>query len=66
MSEIDVPTLVLHGTEDPLFPLPHGQALASEIRGATLLPLDGMGHEVPPRGLWDVVVPAIVEHTSRG
>jgi pimeloyl-ACP methyl ester carboxylesterase len=66
MPEIDAPTLVLHGTEDPLFPLPHGQALASEIRGATLLPLDGMGHEVPPRGLWDVVVPAIVEHTSRG
>ena len=65
MSEIDTPTLVLHGTEDPLFPFPHGEALASEIRGATLLPLDGMGHEVPPPGLWDVVVPAIVEHTSR-
>ncbi len=66
MAEIDTPTLVLHGTEDPLFPFPHGEALASEIRGATLLPLEGMGHEVPPHGLWDVVVPAIVEHTARG
>ena len=65
MAEIDTPTLVMHGTEDPLFPFPHGQALASEIRGAALVPLDGMGHEVPPPGLWDVVVPAIAEHTSR-
>ena len=36
MADIDVPTLVLHGTEDPLFPLPHGEALAAEIRGARL------------------------------
>ncbi|MCW2848755.1 MAG: alpha/beta hydrolase [Marmoricola sp.] len=65
MGEIDVPTLVLHGTEDPLLPLPHGEALAAEIRGATLLRLEGMGHEVPPRQLWDTVVPALVEHTAR-
>ena len=65
MAEIDVPTLVLHGTEDPLFPFPHGEALASEIHGATLLALAGMGHEVPPHGLWDVVVPAITEHTAK-
>ena len=65
MTEIDVPTLVLHGTEDPLFPFPHGEALASEIPGAALLALEGMGHEVPPRGLWGVVVPAIVEHTAQ-
>ncbi len=64
MADIDAPTLVLHGTEDPMFPLPHGEALAAEIRGATLLPLEGMGHEFPPRPLWDVVVPAIAEHTA--
>ena len=49
----------------PLFPFPHGEALAAEIRGATLLALEGMGHEVPPHGLWDVVIPAIVEHTAQ-
>ena len=64
MAEIDVPTLVLHGTDDPTFPLAHGEALAAEIRGARLVRLEGMGHEVPPRALWDVVVPAIVEHTA--
>jgi pimeloyl-ACP methyl ester carboxylesterase len=64
MADLDVPTLVLHGTDDPLFPLPHGEALAAEIRGARLVALPGMGHEVPPRPLWDVVVPAILQHTS--
>jgi len=64
MAEIEAPTLVLHGTADPLFPLAHGRALASEIRGARLVPLEGMGHEVPPRALWDVVIPEIVDHTA--
>ena len=65
MAEVDTPTLVLHGTDDPLFPIAHGRSLASEIAGARLIELEGMGHEVPPRALWDVVVPAIVEQTSR-
>jgi pimeloyl-ACP methyl ester carboxylesterase len=60
LTDIDVPTLVLHGTADPLFPFPHGEALAAKIPGATLVPLPGMGHEIPPPQLWDVVVPAIV------
>jgi pimeloyl-ACP methyl ester carboxylesterase len=64
MAEIQAPTLVLHGTDDPFFPIAHGQALADEITGGRLVPLEGMGHEVPPRALWDVVVPAIVEHTA--
>lgn len=64
LADLDVPTLVLHGTSDPLFPLPHGRALAAEIPGATLVVLEGMGHEVPPPELWDVVVPAIVAHTG--
>jgi pimeloyl-ACP methyl ester carboxylesterase len=63
MADIAAPTLVLHGTDDPLFPLPHGEALAREIPGARLVRLEGMGHEPPPRATWDVVVPAVVEHT---
>jgi pimeloyl-ACP methyl ester carboxylesterase len=64
LSEMSVPTLVLHGTEDPLFPFAHAEALADEIPGARLLPLEGMGHEMPPRPLWDRVVAAILEHTG--
>jgi pimeloyl-ACP methyl ester carboxylesterase len=66
LGEIDAPTLVLHGTEDPLFPIAHGEALAAEIPGARLLTLEGMGHQVPPRELWDIVVPALLEHTAEG
>jgi pimeloyl-ACP methyl ester carboxylesterase len=64
LGDIRAPTLVLHGTEDPLFPHAHGEALASEIPGARLLPLEGVGHEMPPRPVWDQVVAAILEHTA--
>jgi pimeloyl-ACP methyl ester carboxylesterase len=63
LAEIRVPTLVMHGTEDPLFPYGHGVALANEIPGARLLPLEQTGHELP-RAVWDVVVPAILRQTA--
>jgi pimeloyl-ACP methyl ester carboxylesterase len=64
MRDIAAPTLVLHGTDDPLFPIAHGEALARAIPGATLVPLDKVGHEVPPPQAWDVVVDAILRHTA--
>ena len=65
LGEIRAPTLVLHGTEDPLFPSGHAEALAAEIPGARLLPLEGMGHEMPPRPVWDQVAAAIIDHTAK-
>ena len=59
-----LPTLVLHGTADPLFPLAHGMALAEIIPDATFMPLDDVGHQLPPPHTWDVVVGALIEHTS--
>ena len=64
VRRITAPTLVLHGTDDPLFPLPHGRALAEAIPGATFVEMPGVGHEVPPPQVWDVVVPALLEHTG--
>jgi pimeloyl-ACP methyl ester carboxylesterase len=64
MADIAAPTLVLHGTDDPAFPFPHGEALAAEIPGARLVPLGGMGHEYPPPPVWDVVVAALARHTA--
>ncbi|GAA2797957.1 hypothetical protein [Nonomuraea dietziae] len=32
--------------------------------GARLIPLTGMGHQMPPRQVWDTVIQAIVEHTE--
>ncbi len=63
LSELSVPTLVIHGNDDPILPYDHGQALHAAIPGATMLTLDGVGHEIP-RGTWDTVIPAILEHTS--
>jgi pimeloyl-ACP methyl ester carboxylesterase len=64
LADIAVPTLVVHGSADPLFPVGHGEHLARTIPGATLLVLDDVGHEVPPPRTWDVVVPALLRHTS--
>jgi pimeloyl-ACP methyl ester carboxylesterase len=64
LSSITAPTLVIHGTADPLFPIKHGEALAEEIAGARLLRLEGTGHGVD-RADRDVVVEAILEHTRR-
>lgn len=61
VRRITVPTLVVHGTSDPLFPLPHGQALAAAIPGARLLEVEGMGHEAPPRATWEAVVQHVLE-----
>ena len=55
---------MIHGTDDPILPHAHGVALASEIEGAELLTLEQTGHELPRR-TWGVVVPAILEVTSR-
>lgn len=64
LGEIHAPTLIIHGTEDPLFPYGNALALEKEIPGASLLPLERVGHETPPRAVWDVAVPAILRHTS--
>jgi pimeloyl-ACP methyl ester carboxylesterase len=63
LSTISVPTLVIHGTADPMFPPQHGEALAAEIPGARLLLLDGAGHGVDQAD-WGTIVGAIVEHTA--
>lgn len=55
-----LPTLVVHGGADPLFPPAHGRALAAAIPGARLLELPGMGHQLPPRDTWDELVDAMV------
>lgn len=48
---IQAPTLVLHGSADPLVPIEGGHDIAKLVRGAQMKILDGMGHDVPPRFL---------------
>jgi pimeloyl-ACP methyl ester carboxylesterase len=44
---VRAPTLVLHGSDDPLVPLPCGQDTARRIPGARLVTIPGMGHDLP-------------------
>ena len=64
LGAITIPTLVIHGTDDPVFPPGHAEALAREIPGAELLLLERTGHLLL-RPAWDTVVPALLAHTSR-
>jgi pimeloyl-ACP methyl ester carboxylesterase len=48
LPQIACPTLVIHGTADPLVPLACGQDTASRIPGARFEAIEGMGHDWPP------------------
>ena len=49
--QIKAPTLVLHGSADPLVPIEGGRDVARIVPGAKMKVIDGMGHDVPPRFL---------------
>lgn len=63
LGSIKVPTLVIHGADDPLVPIEGGKATAKVIPGAKLLIIKGMGHSLPP-GTWPQVVDAITKNAS--
>jgi pimeloyl-ACP methyl ester carboxylesterase len=52
-----VPTLVVHGDEDPIIPLAGGRQVADAIPGAQWHIVRGMGHDLAPE-FWDEVVAA--------
>lgn len=58
LRSVDLPTLVLHGTHDPLVLPQGGQETADAIAGADLVWIDGMGHELPP-GAWPTILDEI-------
>jgi pimeloyl-ACP methyl ester carboxylesterase len=51
LSSITAPTSIVHGDQDPVYPLGHGEALASAIPGAALHVVPGMGHVMTSPGL---------------
>ena len=48
LQNLQVPTLVVHGTEDGLVPFACGQDTARRIPNARFVPVEGMGHDLPP------------------
>jgi pimeloyl-ACP methyl ester carboxylesterase len=65
LARIDVPTLVIHGTQDPLMPVEGGKDTAKAIKGAHLILIEGMGHDIPHGGAWPRIVEEISAHTLR-
>jgi pimeloyl-ACP methyl ester carboxylesterase len=61
LRRIKAPTLVIHGTSDPLVGFSGGRATARAIKGARLMPVEGMGHDLP-RVLWPQLIDAIATH----
>tara|TARA_A100001035_G_scaffold278316_1_gene276967 strand:- start:345 stop:1298 length:954 start_codon:yes stop_codon:yes gene_type:complete len=64
LREINIPTLVIHGTEDSILPLDHGVALANGIRDSEIMIMEGVGHEIPEQ-LFSEIINAIVENIKR-
>ncbi|MBL8582969.1 MAG: alpha/beta hydrolase [Rhizobiaceae bacterium] len=65
LAMISVPTLVIHGTDDPLILPACGQDTARSIRNARTMLIEGMGHDLPP-GLDRTIVDAICEVARKG
>ncbi len=64
LARLELPSLIVHGQEDPLIPVAAGLDTAKSIPGAELLLLDGVGHNLP-REVWPRMIDAVCELTGR-
>jgi len=58
---IKAPTLVIHGSKDPMVSPSGAKATARAISGARLMVVQGMGHDLP-EAAWPQLIPAIAGH----
>jgi pimeloyl-ACP methyl ester carboxylesterase len=69
LNRLNVPTLVIHGTADPLLPVMHGVHVAAHIHGAELKLIPGMAHrfqEAFKAPLLAAVLPYLRAHQTAG
>ncbi len=64
LRQLDVPSLVIHGTEDTLVTFAGGQATADALTDSKFVAYDGMGHNLP-EALWDDIVGEIAALSQR-
>ncbi len=64
LARITAPTLVIHGSADPLVAPSGGRATARAIPGAELMMIKGMGHDLP-RAAWPQIIDGIATHALR-
>jgi pimeloyl-ACP methyl ester carboxylesterase len=64
LAGVRTPTVVIHGTDDPLITPSGGEATAKAIPDARLVMIPGMGHDLPPE-LWPRLIDEIVGNAER-
>ena len=64
LRKLDLPTLVIHGADDPIVDVSGGRATAAAVPGAELMVVDGMGHDLP-RELWSEIAARIAGLVER-
>lgn len=64
LKQIEIPTVVFHGTADALVSDAGGRAIADAVEGSDLHIYDGMGHELP-RDLWPEFAGEILRNSRR-
>lgn len=65
LAAVAAPTLVIHGSLDPLIRPQAGIETAASIPGAKLLMIEGMGHALP-KPFWPSIIGAIHDNSRRG
>ncbi len=63
LRHLKLPSLILHGSADPMVPIAHGLDLARKIRGARLERIEGWGHDLPD-ALADTLAEFIAGHVG--
>jgi pimeloyl-ACP methyl ester carboxylesterase len=64
LRRLRLPTLVIHGQDDPLVPFRGGVATAQAIPGAELIAIPGMGHDLP-RQVGPLIGDAVARNAER-
>ena len=61
LQALIVPTLVIHGSDDPLLRVECGIDTAKAVPGSKLEIIEGMGHALPA-AVWQKIIDAIANH----
>ena len=60
-NQVRTPALIIHGSQDVIFPPDHGKALAAVIPHSRYLPIEGMGHVIN-KHFYDLILTALVQY----
>lgn len=64
LAKIKAPTMILHGDQDPVFPLDHGQALNKAIPQSKLVIIPNLGHGIANTGFFTPIIDNITQFTK--